>query len=44
VQQTPAAIEHMRKRQNETQRELPGMQFPSRAVPERERGGPDIER
>jgi hypothetical protein len=44
VQQTPAAIEHMRKRQNETQRELPGMQFPSRAVPERERRGPDIER
>ena len=44
VQQTPAAIEHMRTRPNETQRELPGMQFPSRAVPERERGGPDIER
>ena len=30
--------------QNDKQRELPGMQLPSRAVPERERTGPDIER
>lgn len=44
VQQTPAAIEQMRKRQNEKQRELPGMQLPLRAVPQRERTGPDIER
>jgi hypothetical protein len=40
VQQTPAAIEHMRK----GQRELPGMQVPSRAGPERVRTGPEIER
>ena len=44
VQQTPAAIEHMRKRQSEKQRELHGMQVPSRAVPERVRTGPEIER
>jgi hypothetical protein len=44
VQQTPAAVEHVRKRQSEKQRELPGMQLPSRAVPERVRTGPAIER
>ena len=44
VQQTPAAIEHMRKRQSEKQRELPGMQVPSRAGPERARTRPEIER
>ena len=44
VQQTPAAIEHMRKRQSEKQRELPGMQLPSRATPERARTRPEIER
>jgi hypothetical protein len=44
VYQMPAAIEHMRKRQNEKQRELPGMQLPSRAGSERVRTGPDIER
>ena len=44
VQQTPAAIEHMRKRQSEKQRELPGMQSPSRAAPERTRTRPEIER
>jgi len=44
VQQTPAAVEHMRKRQSEKQRELPGMQLPSRAAPERVRTRPEIER
>jgi hypothetical protein len=44
VQQTPAAIEHMRKRKSEKQRELPGMQVPSRAGPERVRTGLEIER
>jgi hypothetical protein len=44
VQQTPAAIEHMRKRQNERQSELPGMRSPSRVGPERVRTGPEIER
>ena len=44
VQQTPAAIEHMRKRQSEMQRELPEMQLPSRVRPERSRTGPEIER
>ena len=37
VEQTPAAIEHLRKRQSEKQRELPGMQVPSRTGPERVR-------
>jgi hypothetical protein len=40
----PAAIEHMRKREREKQRELPGMQVPSRAGPERVRTAPQIER
>jgi hypothetical protein len=44
VQQTPAAIEHMRTQQREKQRELPGMQVPSRAGPERVRTAPQIER
>jgi hypothetical protein len=44
VHQTPAAIEHTRKRQSEKQRELPGMQLPSRAVPERTRARPELER
>ena len=44
VQQTPAAIEHMRKRQSEKQHELPGMQLPSRAGPERAGPRPEIER
>jgi hypothetical protein len=53
VRQTPAAIQHMRKRQSEKQRELPGMQVPARASPkrvrtslemERVRTGPEIER
>jgi hypothetical protein len=44
VQQTPAAIQHVRKRQGEKQRELPGMQSPSRAVPDRMRMRPEIER
>ena len=44
VQQTPAAIQHMRKRQSEKQRELPGMQSPSRPAPERTRTRPEIER
>jgi hypothetical protein len=44
VRQTPAAIEHMRKRQSETQRELPGMQLPSRAGREQARARPEIER
>jgi len=52
VQQTPAAIEHLRKRQSEKQRELPGMQVPSRTGPEgvrtrkieKVRTGPEIER
>ena len=44
VQQMPAAIEHMRKRQSEKRRELPGMQLPSRAGPERARTRPGIER
>jgi hypothetical protein len=42
VQQTP--VEHMRKRQSEKQRELPGMRSPSRVGPERARTGPEIER
>ena len=44
VRQTPAAIEHMRKRQREKQRELPGMQVSPRAGPERVRTGPEMER
>ena len=44
VRQTPAAIEHLRKRQSEKQRELPGMQSPLRVGPERTRTGPEIER
>lgn len=44
VQQTPAAIEHMRNRQREKQRELPGMQVPTRVQPEWVRTGPEIER
>jgi hypothetical protein len=44
VQQTPAAVEHMRKRQSEKQRELPGMRPPSRPGPERARTGQEIER
>ena len=43
VQQTPAAIEHMRKRQSEKQRELPGCDRPSRADPSGS-NGPEIER
>jgi relaxase-like protein len=44
VQETPAAIEHMRKRQNEKQREFPGIQVQSRAGPERVRTQSEIER
>jgi len=44
VPQTPAAIQHMRKRQGEVQRELPGMRSPSRAVPDRMRMRSEIER
>jgi len=44
AQQTPAAIEYMRKRQIEKQRELSGMRSPSRVGPERARTGPEIER
>jgi hypothetical protein len=44
VRQTPAAIQHMRQRQSEKQRELPGMPSPSRALPEQARTGPKIER
>ena len=44
VQQTPAAIEHIRKRQSEKQREPPGMQSPSRAAPDRVRTRSEIER
>jgi hypothetical protein len=44
VQQMPAAIEHIRRRQIEKQRELPGMQSPSRVAPQRVRTGPEIER
>ena len=44
VRQMPAAIEHMRKREREKQRELPGMPVPSRAGPERVRTVPQIER
>jgi hypothetical protein len=44
VRQMPAAIEHLRKRQSEKQRELPGMQVPPRAAPERVRTLPQLER
>jgi len=44
VPQTPAAIQHMRKRQSEKQRELPGMQVPARASPKRVRTSPEMER
>jgi hypothetical protein len=37
------ALEHMRKRQSEKRRELPGMRSPSRVGPERVRTGPEIQ-
>ncbi|MCE9659939.1 MAG: relaxase/mobilization nuclease domain-containing protein [Burkholderiales bacterium] len=44
VHQMPAAIEHLRKRESEKQRDLPGMPLPSRTGPERARTAPEIER
>ena len=44
VHQMPAAIEHLRKRESEKQRDLPGMQVRSRAGTERARTRPEIER